>query len=107
MPSLTWGLLPPRTVNGIHQDGFFAYATAATGQTYEIWPVTDPAVNPPKEWVLTLGDAGRSDENDNEDLEENDDDGSEELGRFDDFEKAQLEAELHDIAHPPETTETS
>jgi len=90
--ALVWGLLPPRTVDGIHQDGFFAYASAANGKTYEIWPAADPAVHPPEEWVLTLGVAGRSDQSDSDD--------SEDLGRFDDFAKAQLEAELHDIANP-------
>jgi hypothetical protein len=96
--SLLWGLLPPRTVNGTRQDGYFAYATAGNGETYEMWPVADPA-HITEVWALTLGDAGRRDDNNG--------DGSEELGRFDDFEKAQLAAELHDIAHPPDTPPTS
>jgi hypothetical protein len=112
--SLSWGLLPPRTVNGVRQDGYFAYATAANGKTYEIWPVADPA-DITEVWALTLGDAGRSDdsdgdgseENEGDDSDENDSGDSEDLGRFNDFEKAQLAAELHDIAHPPDTTTTS
>jgi hypothetical protein len=106
--ALLWGVLPPRTVNGIRKDGFFAYASAGNGKTYEIWPVGDPA-DSTVEWELTLGDPGRSDENDGEDADENDIDDTENLGQFDDFEKAQLEAELHDIAHPPppDTTTTA
>ncbi|ORW72157.1 hypothetical protein AWC23_11585 [Mycobacterium saskatchewanense] len=66
-------------MNGIDQDGLFAYTGTGAGQRYEIWPVDQP--NDPSEvWALRLVD---------------DNDSEEDLGRFDTVGKAQLDAELH------------
>lgn len=84
--SLTWGVLK-RTMNGIEQDGLFAYAGAGDGKSYEIWPVEEPE-DITETWSLSLSDGGDA----------------EELGRFEDVAKAQLAAELHDIEHPGDSS---
>jgi hypothetical protein len=74
--SMTWGALK-RTLQGIEQDGLFAYTGTGDGKRYEIWPVDEPN-DLSEEWALNLVEG----------------DDSEELGRFDEVGKAQLEAEL-------------